>query len=148
MNIENMLKVKEAVINSPNFDMSQYFYTEYEKGVRTVSRDGLKGNEVISIRETNPCGTAACIAGEATILYIKEFKESKDELFGSYSFFECASKFMGLSNDQANWLFLGRWFRHGELDDITKREAACAIQYLIDHDGVCSDKYGENIVLF
>ena len=124
-----MLKVKQRVKDSPNFDMEEYFKFE---GYRDEDGCYLFGREeyiskAVESRQSNPCGTAACIAGEAVLL---AYEEGVNYLLEK-GVYPVAKDYLGLSCSEAEWLFMGE-FSPRPLHAITKEEAIRAIDSLIE----------------
>lgn len=128
MNIENMKKVRQAIIDSPAFDMRDYFRIE---GRSVIAKDSV--DDAIMSRISNPCGTSACIAGEAALLAKQEYENEFDTVFENIEGVHgVAQEYLDLTGDQSFWLFFGT-FNYGDLDTVTKKQAIEAIDFMIDN---------------
>lgn len=111
MNIENFIKVRNAVANNNRFDMKHY--AMLPNGRAPESPEQYKNP---------PCGTTFCIAGEAAV-------QACQEGYIMNSILEAvplAIGYLGLTRSQAKYLFCGNW-ADKELEDITLGET---LEYL------------------
>lgn len=121
MNVEALKEVQKRILAKPDgFDMSTYI--GWKEGHFPAYRHGELLIKVLS-GEVPECNTTCCIAGEA-LLIKGMYSDTRDMA-------EQAQEFLGLTDKQANWLFLG-WFSENHMEDITAEEASKAIQSLID----------------
>lgn len=145
MNIENLKKVRQAVIDSPAFDMTSFFSIERENG--KITYESTVSSAVMH-RTVNPCGTTACIAGECAILIQKEYEDTGEgrDLSEQPDFYtdDIAREYLGLTVKQADWLFYGG-FSKNSLCEITKEQAVEAIEYMIEHGSTIT--YDEDLVI-
>ena len=121
MNIERLLRVKQRVKDSPNFDMRCYFYGDIAKG-----NSGYYIKSAYKARQSNPCGTSACIAGEAVLL---AYEDSLSNLINDDAYLT-AKAYLDLTETETEWLFMGEW-QDGSLVYVTKEDACKAIDWLV-----------------
>lgn len=94
MNVELLLKVKEAILNNPEgFQMGKYFKQPENNKIRDY---GLEW-------ETR-CGTACCIGGHAISLSGTE-RPLREEKYIPGEIYEIAKRALGLTDEQAGKLF-------------------------------------------
>lgn len=74
-------------------------------------------------RYAHDCGTPACVAGHAIVMF-----HEGDIRVSQYK--GTAQKLLGLSSDEADWLFLGM-FSQKPLGEVKRREVIAAIDHLL-----------------
>jgi hypothetical protein len=116
------------------FDMTRYVKINYVK-ISAYSKPRVTWDEPI-----NACETMCCIAGDI-YLNQKGYRPATTS-----DIHEFASKYLELTEHQADWLFCGR-FTHIPLDKITPELAAQAIDLLIACDGRLYDENYEREML-
>ena len=127
MNIENMRKLRTRMRSRKNpveLDMDKWF-THNEKG-------GFSPEELLEIAEDHPCGTVACLAGQAVIMSLQE-GNTIDNPYGNWIFRE-AQRYLGLEGFEADALFYGHWWEHyykKSLSKISKAETVKELTRLI-----------------
>lgn len=122
MNIENAQKLctrLRSVDNPVAFYMGAYF--------KHGDAIDFSSDEILEIVEKHPCGTAACLAGQAAILAWQE------DDYPSNSIFETAREFLGLDSDEATDLFHGFW-TDTIMPYISKEEAIEELTRLIEKE--------------
>jgi len=133
MNIENMRKLRTRLRSRKNpvrFTMENWLT---HNGTQMGEKE-----EILSTIKEHPCGTTACLAGFATILaWEEDFPLIKAD---DRRFFSIGKKFLGLSTDEADHLFYGRWPERtsGKLKGIPKTHAIKELTRLIDLEELSS----------
>lgn len=148
MNIELLKRIVQTLKDESNlFQMDRYF-------------DGY--GRITMSQDRNTCGTAACIAGHAVAMMSdEEFKSYTDKAIASFGHSPVADdngvtpfdiddylidltsttamKYLGLSKDQAKWLFFGNFSNHDNLVDVERHEAIAALEHLIGGGAVVNN---------
>ncbi len=128
MNIENMRKLRTRMRSRKNLvklDMNRWFDHNKE--------DGFSPEQLLEIAEDHPCGTVACLAGQAVIMSLQEGNTIEDP-HGNWIFRE-AKRYLGLAEFEADALFYGHWWRHyyiKSLSEISKAETIRELTRLIE----------------
>ncbi len=132
MNLANMKKLRTRIRSRKNpvkFNMNRWF--EHNRAGHQSSP-----NEVMGIIETHACGTAACLAGQAAIMYLQENEGKLPSDISEYTDWikELGQRYLGLSSIEGDELFFGRWwsgYQIKQLSDLTKVEAIRELTRLI-----------------
>ena len=132
MNIENMRKLRTRMRSRKNpvkFNMNRWF--EHNLAGHQSSPD-----QVMDIVETHACGTAACLAGQAAIMYLQENDGKLPLDMRTYDdwIHELGQRYLGLDSSEGDNLFFGRWWARYQtkpLSDLTKAEAIRELTRLI-----------------
>ncbi len=135
MNIENMRKLRTRMRSRKNpvkFNMNRWF--EHNGSGHQSSPD-----KVMEIIETHVCGTAACLAGQAAIMYLQENdgKLPSDMRTHEAWIHELGRRYLGLSSSEGDKLFFGRWwagYQIQPLSYLTKAEAIGELTRLIGEE--------------
>lgn len=99
MNVEKLLKLKEWILAEPRrYNQENWFYTP---------------DDEVTLNQQPPCGTVACLAGNACMMegYKPDFKlgtlSGTTHLLGGENVREMAIEILELNDDQAKGLFDG-----------------------------------------
>lgn len=91
----------------------------------------MKVREVVAVSPTfqmdryaHDCGTPACVAGHAIVMF------HEGELLPVSHYKGTAQELLGLSSDEADWLFLGM-FSQKPLGEVTREAVIAAIDHLL-----------------
>lgn len=124
MNVENMRLVLQRLRSVPDehFTMSYYF-----------RRDKHWAPAVHASRWT--CGTAACVAGHTIALLADESLFIDADWRTQVDVHEEARKLLGLTVEEAEWLFLAGWRAStaGGLETVTRAEATAAMTWFLEN---------------
>ena len=132
MNLANMKKLRTRVRSRKNpvkFNMGNWFAHNLDNNRRTPEN-------LLETVETHACGTVACLAGHAAIIYLQENdgKLPQDILEGGDWIRRLAQHYLGLRDYEADALFHGHWWIHyykKPLKEISKAEAIRELTRLI-----------------
>lgn len=142
-NTERALAVANAIRNAPPaaFDMRFYYDVRGEMVdpdepddalVEYLGEAGtLDPDTPIVTGGLGPCGTVGCIAGWTVSLFHDELVKDGQEFFFGDDWEMAAAVLLGIDDDQANSLFMGRWF-FGGMAQITNTDAANQLEYLVE----------------
>jgi hypothetical protein len=118
MNIERLVELYHFVKAAPPEKVNMRVW---------IHREGRSGSEPISCGEFyNECGTAACLAGHAVVLFSPQFLAYSDNF---YSQGKCL---LDLPSEEANKLFVGR---NSDGTVCTRDQALQRLQTLIEANG-------------
>lgn len=142
---DRALAVANAIRNAlpGSFDMRFYYATHGELVnpdepddvllEYLEERDAIDPDTPIVTGGLGPCGTVGCIAGWTVSLFHDALLEQTghDHTFGD-DWEMNATELLGLTEDEAYSLFMGRWF-FGGMSSITRTDAADQLEYLVEH---------------
>lgn len=116
MNISEFQALRNyiAMRDEAHFDMNWFLYYRDEEDDFKFER------ETISVKEALDCGTVGCIAGDYALMRGKTINMMGDTVDG-ISVPEFATLGLELDEQQANYLFYGKWTDHSA-KEITKKE--------------------------
>jgi hypothetical protein len=124
LNVELLKKVRDAIADEKNpvgFRMDGYFFAPCDDEWDDLVEVG-DPSQVPHLLKT--CGTAACIAGHVVAL--------GPRYRGTNTFDGLAQKRLGLTQEDAFYLFQGEWSEHGwRLEDITREETVAYLDECI-----------------
>ncbi len=131
MNIERMEALAALIETVPEkkFDMRNWI-TYINHNEAENEDDGA----MPALTLLGECGTAACVAGWTIIQAYPDKKQRLAALGDIRDIESMASRYLGLTHRQADWLFMGRWGRSVPDSSIgrgTNKEAAQAIRALM-----------------
>lgn len=127
MNVKNVKKLRTRLRSRKNpvgFNMGEWLS---HNGMSLYQRDNI-----LDTVKNHPCGTVACLAGQATIIAFQENFQT-DISCSRNIFIDVASAWLELNPRQAGYLFFGHWHRRmGPLADVKKSEAINVLTRLIE----------------
>lgn len=120
MNVERVLKLAEYIGSLPpeKLYMADYLVETNEFGLKRLSYT------MTMDRLTHECGTAACIAGHALMLF-GDADSVRIASRAPWKAHDMARELLGLSVERANYLFYGGWtwkHKHGATPQAAARE--------------------------
>lgn len=125
-NIELLTKVRDAIANEDaHFNMGSWFTDDFVNHSKTA------------------CGTASCIAGWAIAIAKPKLTYLKVKS-GVTNIYSIAKNALGLSEEDADWLFYGQFTHSILIEEITKDKAIKALNHLIDGKSIFNET-GEEI---
>ena len=124
--LEKLAKFLETRVPKERFNMETFFHVEYDDGTEE-SNWGSSGPELTSVSEALECGTSACVAGWAAVLFRRVFPEVVSSAWGTPTrdVGNRAGVVLGLTFREQMDLF------NSSADHQTPKEAAKAIRQLI-----------------
>ena len=140
-NWKNLQKLRDRIASQRDTKSKKFMMREF---IQILS--GKRAGELVSVgelRRNGPdCGSACCLAGETVIAFAPVATTFRVFNLGAYfiaglvlrggRISTLAQRLLGLNNEEANWMFSGRWAVDGSgytiyIDTIKRRHA---IRYL------------------
>lgn len=149
MNKDNMIQLSKALesMEKDNFDL-RYFYAAAPFNVNDLNDDlerdsyPISPKAFITHQESKSCGTSACIAGWAVLLFENEaidmsISEFPSDDFDTENILRVASELLGLRNHEAEQLFYANenslWSRLSTVFNIELDEGGMALHWSSIH---------------
>ena len=146
MNLANMKKLRTRMRSRKNpveFNMDKWF----AHGQKNYSSSP---KELLETVKTHACGTVACLAGHAAIMYLEEndvvFPKELDP-YGNW-IYKLGRHYLGLPEHEANSLFYGQWWNHYNkkpLRELPKAEAIRELTRLIEGEEARRTKFKRRV---
>lgn len=119
----NRQRIQQLIDHLESIEDAEFNYSEY------FTNDVLSNREIweeFKATKTVPCGTAACLAGYAILLWKHEFKQEQN-VPSCLSVEAQAREILGISHFDGRQLFVEN------MENATKQDGIRRLKYLLEH---------------